>query len=53
MMNLSRKLGILIVCGIPAIIGGGMVYAVCGSYACVIVYETILLLAAAVFAAKA
>ncbi|MBU3947695.1 MAG: hypothetical protein KJ882_01335 [Proteobacteria bacterium] len=52
-MDLSRKLGILIFCGIPAIIGGGIVYAVFGSYAPVIVYEIILLLVAAAFAAKA
>lgn len=52
-MNLSRKLGILIFCGIPAIVGGGIVYALFGGYAYVVVYEIILLVAAGVFAGKA
>lgn len=51
-MNLSRKLGILIFCGVPAIIGGGMVYAVFGGYSYVIVYEIILLVVAGVFVCK-
>ena len=45
-MNISRKLGILVFFGVPAIIGGGIVYAVFGSYIPVIVYESILLLVA-------
>ena len=31
-MDISRKLGILVFCGVPAIIGGGIVYGVAGSY---------------------
>jgi len=38
-MNLSRKLGILVFCGVPAIVGGGIVYAVFGSYIAVLIYE--------------
>ncbi len=45
-MNISRKLAILVFCGVPAIIGGGIVYAVFGSYVPVIIYEAILLLVA-------
>ena len=51
-MNISRKLGILVFCGVPAIIGGGIVYAVFGSYVPVLVYEVILLLVAGGFASK-
>ena len=51
-MDISRKLGILVFCGVPAIIGGGIVYAVFGSYVAVLVYEVILLLAAGAFASK-
>ncbi len=43
-MNISRKLGILVFCGVPAIIGGGIVYALAGSYMPVIMYEIILYL---------
>ena len=42
-MNLSRKLGILVFCGVPAIVGGGIVYAVFGSYIAVLIYEIFLL----------
>ena len=51
-MDISRKLGILVFCGVPAIIGGGIVYAIFGSYVPVVVYEVILLLAAGGFASK-
>lgn len=51
-MDISRKLGILVFCGVPAIIGGGIVYAIFGSYIPVLVYEVILLLAAGGFASK-
>jgi hypothetical protein len=52
-MDLSRKLGILIFCGIPAIVGGGIAYAVFGGYAYVIAYEIILLIVAGAFVGKA
>jgi hypothetical protein len=45
-MDIPRKLGILVFTGVPAIIGGGIVYHFFGSYTPVIVYETILILAA-------
>lgn len=41
-MDISRKLGILVFTMVPAIIGGGIVYAVSGSYISVGVYECLL-----------
>ena len=43
-MDTSRRLGILIVCGVPAIIGGGIVMAVCGSLTSMWIYEALLLI---------
>jgi hypothetical protein len=51
-MNISRKLGILVFCGVPAIIGGGIVYGIYESYISVAIWEVILLLTAGGFAAK-
>jgi len=52
-MTISRKLGILVFCGVPAVIGGGIVYAVFGhSAAAVAVYEVLLLLGAGAFVSK-
>ncbi|MFQ5484197.1 MAG: hypothetical protein ACE5DO_02565 [Desulfobacterales bacterium] len=48
-MDMSRKLGILVFCGVPAIVGGGIVYAVFSSYAPVFVYEILLLLVVGAF----
>ena len=45
-MDISRKIGIMIVNGVPAIVGGGIVYHFFGSYTQVIIYEIILLIAA-------
>jgi hypothetical protein len=45
-MDISRKLGILVFCGVPAIIGGGIVYGFFHSYTPVIAYEVVLLLIA-------
>lgn len=45
-MDISRKLGILVVFGVPAIIGGGIVYAGYHSYVPVFIYETLLILVA-------
>ena len=45
-MDIPRKLGILVFTGVPAIIGGGIVYHFFGSYTPVIIYEAILILAA-------
>jgi len=44
-MSIPRKLGILVFCGVPAIIGGGIIYWLFGeNYNPVIVYETLLIL---------
>lgn len=45
-MTISRKLGILVFCAVPAIVGGGIVYALYHSYPAVAIFETILLLLA-------
>jgi hypothetical protein len=44
-MDISRKLGILVFCAVPAIVGGGIIYGIFGSYPAVFVYEVLLLLA--------
>ncbi|MEI6259839.1 MAG: hypothetical protein WCR46_08035 [Deltaproteobacteria bacterium] len=51
-MDISRKLGILVFCGVPAIIGGGIVYGFFHSYTPVIIYEVFLLLVAGRFVSK-
>ncbi|MBC8393720.1 MAG: hypothetical protein H8E17_14280 [Deltaproteobacteria bacterium] len=45
-MDIGRQLGILVFCGVPAIVGGGIVYDIFGSYPPVCVYETLLILVA-------
>jgi hypothetical protein len=45
-MHISRKLGILVFFAVPAIIGGGIVYGIAGSFIPVVVYEVALYLAA-------
>ncbi len=45
-MDISRKIGIMIVTGVPAIVGGGIVYHFFGSYLQVIFYEILLVIAA-------
>ena len=52
-MDISRKLGILVFFGVPAVVGGGIAYALFGdSYNAVFVYEFLLLITAGVFASK-
>jgi hypothetical protein len=51
-MNMSRRLGTLVVFGVPAVIGGGIVYALFHSYVSVFAYEIILILIAGGFASK-
>ncbi|MES0447036.1 MAG: hypothetical protein ABUJ92_10860 [Desulfobacterales bacterium] len=51
-MNISRRLGILVIFAVPAIIGGGIIYAIFGSYVPVFVYEILLLMVAGGFASK-
>ncbi len=43
-MDISRKLGILVLSGVPAIIGGGIVFAAFGDWTPVIIFEALLLL---------
>ena len=45
-MSIARKLGIVVFCGVPAIVGGGILYGIYGSYVPVVAFETILLLLA-------
>ena len=42
-MNISRKLGILVFFGVPAIIGGGIVYSIFHSYPEVSIFEILLI----------
>jgi hypothetical protein len=52
-MDISRKLGILVFYAVPAIIGGGVVFALSGgSWMYVFIYETLLLLSAGGFITK-
>jgi hypothetical protein len=52
-MTVSRKLGILVLCGVPAIIGGGILYALTGgSYVAVAIWEILLILAAGAYISK-
>jgi hypothetical protein len=51
-MDISRKLGIMVFWGVPAIIGGGIVYGVAGSYLPVAVYEIMLYLVAGAIVSK-
>ena len=41
-MDTSRRLGILVFCAVPAIIGGGIVYAIAGSLTPMWIYEVLL-----------
>ena len=45
-MDISRKLGILVFFAVPAIIGGGIIYGMAGSYLPVAIYEGVLYLIA-------
>lgn len=52
-MDISRKLGILVFFGVPAVVGGGIVYALFGdSYPAVFIFEFLLLLTAGVFVGR-
>ncbi len=52
-MSVSRKLGILVFFGVPAIIGGGITYALFhGNFIPVLIYEVLLLSIAGVFFSK-
>ncbi len=52
-MSIARKLGTLVTFGVPAIVGGGIVYAVFGhSWPAVAVYEVLLAFTAGAIAAR-
>jgi len=52
-MSVSRKLGILVFFGVPAIIGGGITYAIFhGNFMPVFIYEILLLSVAGVFLSR-
>jgi len=51
-MDVSRKLGILVFFGVPAIIGGGIMYALFGSYIPVFIWEVLLVLIAGIFVSR-
>ncbi len=51
-MDVARKLGILVFCAVPAIIGGGIVYFATGTLTAVAIYEIILLAAAGAFVSR-
>ena len=51
-MDISRILGILVFFAVPAIIGGGVVFAIFDSWTPVFIYETLLLFTAGGFVAK-
>ncbi len=51
-MDISRKLGILVFCGVPAIVGGGIVMAVFDSLTALWIYEALLLITAGALVSK-
>jgi len=51
-MDMTQKLGILIFTGVPAIMGGGIVYGLTHGFTPVIVYEVLLYLAVIAFCLK-
>ena len=51
-MNVARKLGILVFTGVPAIIGGGIVYAIFHDLTAILVYEVILLFGVGAYVAR-
>ena len=51
-MDVSRKLGILVFFGVPAIIGGGIMYAIFGSYIPVFIWEVLLIFIAGIYVSR-
>jgi len=51
-MDVARKLGILVFCAVPAVVGGGIVYFAFGSLTAVFIYEIVLLVAAGAFVSR-
>ena len=51
-MDISQRLGILVFCGVPAIIGGGIIFSIFGRFAPVLIYEILLLFLAGAIVTK-
>ena len=52
-MDIARKMGIMVFCGVPVIVGGGIVYALSGgNYIAVGLYQVILLFLFGAFISK-
>ncbi len=51
-MDIGRKLGILVVSGVAAIVGGGITFALTHDYISVTVYEILLYAAVGAFISK-
>jgi hypothetical protein len=52
-MDIARRIGMLVFCGVPAIIGGGIVYHFFGTLSSIFIFEIILLVAiGAILAAR-
>jgi hypothetical protein len=51
-MNVPRKLGILVFFAVPAIVGGGIVYAIFDDLTPMFIYQAILMLGAGAFIAR-
>lgn len=45
-MDISRRLGILVFCAVPAIIGGGIIYAIFDNLTAMWIYEALLVVTA-------
>ena len=52
-MDLARMIGILVVFGVPAIIGGGLTYDIFHSWVAVILWEALVVFGAVTIAYKA
>ncbi len=51
-MDMSRRFGILIFFGVPAILGGGILYHIFNDYFPIVIYEIILVLFAGALVSK-
>jgi zinc transporter ZupT len=51
-MDVARKLGILVFCAVPAVVGGGIVYAAFESLTALFIFQVVLLAAAGAFVSR-
>jgi hypothetical protein len=51
-MDVARKIGILVFCAVPAIVGGGIVYHFADTLTAVFFYEVVLVLIAGAFLSR-